>query len=335
MSDDVLIRPYRDGDEAAILDCYNAVFPHAGVGLPPRTQAHWRWKFRDNPVPRMLHMLAEAPNGDIVGMYVGIPVRIWVEGEERLAAQGVDFCVLPDWRRRGGPHGLFVDIGRAYIDTWHGPNPGEVSFTYGWPVPAWRSGQKHLGYLNIRDWDCTFRELGANAPRTTPDGVRTAQVERFSADVDGLFDHLKAGFGLTLIRDQRYLNWRYADCPDQTYRLYECRDTTSGALRGIAVYSPRCHVVADIAFIVDWLHDPADTDAMHSMLAVLERQATADGQEVIGSFWNHVDPRFLAIQRAGYMVKGTDYFIVLATAKYETRFFRDQWYFTMGDSDLV
>jgi hypothetical protein len=51
--------------------------------------------------------------------------------------------------------------------------------------------------------------------------------------------------------------------------------------------------------------------------------------------WNHVDPRFLQFQQLGFLVRGSPYFIVLASFKYDTHFYRDHWYFTMGDSDLI
>ena len=41
------------------------------------------------------------------------------------------------------------------------------------------------------------------------------------------------------------------------------------------------------------------------------------------------------LQRLGYLVRGTPYFVVLASFKYDTQYYRDNWYFTMGDSDLI
>jgi len=334
-SDEVILRAYQEGDEAAILDCYNRIFPDPEGGIPPRSSDHWRWKFQDNPTGLLHHVVAEHETAGIIGGYAGIPVRIWSEQREQLAAQGVDLMVLPEWRRVGRKPGLFVYLGWKYHELYCGSGDGEVLFTYGWPVPAWRMGQRYLGYWNIRDWDFVFREVDAHPARPTPGDLVTAEVERYGAEVDGLFDSLKATMGLALIRDSGYLNWRYADRPDARYRLYECRERESGALRGVCVYRVGDFVRPNTGFLVDWLAPADDEAATTSMGGALEEQARADKVGILVCVWNHVDPRFLAFQRMGFLVRGTSYFLVLASFKYDTFYYRDNWYFTMGDSDLV
>ena len=89
MSEPIQIRPYRAGDEAGILDCYNRVFPDPEAGIPKRSLEHWNWKFRDNPSGLIQHQLAVHEDQRIVGIYAGIPVRICCEGRDQIAAQEV------------------------------------------------------------------------------------------------------------------------------------------------------------------------------------------------------------------------------------------------------
>ena len=235
----------------------------------------------------------------------------------------------------GAKPGLFIHLGWKYHELFCGPGDDQVLFTYGWPVPAWRMGQRYLGYWNIRDWDFVFREVDGHPARSTPGDLETLEVERYGADVDRLFDTLKATMELALIRDARYLNWRYADRPDASYRLYECRERSSGALRGICVYRVGDFVRPNTGFLVDWLAPAEDEAATTSMVGTLEERAREDGVGILVSVWNHVDPRFLTFQRMGFLVRGTTYFLVLASFKYDTFYYRDNWYFTMGDSDLI
>ncbi len=332
--DPVVLRAYRPGDEQPVLECYNRIFPDPDAGIGPRSLAHWRWKFQDNPTGRIQHVVAEHATEGVIGAYAGIPVRIWSEGREQLAAQGVDLMVLPRWRRHGPRPGLFIHLGWKFHELFCGADDGKVLFTYGWPVPAWRAGQRYLGYWNIRNWDLVFRELSATRPRSGPAGLRTEPVARFGADVDALWQSLRPTFGLALIRDQRYLNWRYADCPDRDYTLYECRDA-DGALRGVCVYTVADFLVPNTGFMIDWLAPVDDADATMSMVCALEARGRADGVDVLAGLFNQVDPRFLVFQRIGFMVLGTTYFLVLASFKYDTIYYRDEWYMTMGDSDLL
>lgn len=337
MSDPIQIRTYRPGDETGILECYNRIFPTPDGRIRPRTLAHWRWKFPGNPTGLLHQVVAEHVDLGIVGGYAGIPVRIWSEGREQLAAQGVDLMVLPPWRRHGARPGLFIHLGWKYHELWCGAAAGKVLFTYGWPIPAWRMGQRYLGYWNIRDWDFLFRETGVPGftPRAVPAGLEVRTVARFGGDVDALWERLRGGFGLALQRDSRYLNWRYADRPDHPYRLLECRERATGALRGIAVDTVADFLRPHTAFVVDWLAPADDHDATVALLAAAEARAVTEQTGAVAMVLNHVDPRFLGFQRLGFLLLGTPYFLVLASFHYDTAYYRDHWYYTMGDSDLV
>ena len=336
-SDEVRIRAYQPGDEAGILAGYNRIFPTPDGRIPVRSQAHWRWKFERNPTGLLQHVVAEHDDHGIIGCYAGIPCAIWAEGREQLAAQGADLWVLPEFRRHGRRPGLFAWLGWAYHDLWCGAGAGKVLFTYGWPVPAWRMGQRYLGYLNIRDWDFLFRETGAPGftPRPGPGDLETTEVARFGADADQLWERLRPSLELALIRDARYLNWRYAERPDQRYALLECRERHGGALRGLCVYTQSDFLHPNSAFFVDWLAPADDADATVSMLAALEQRAVQDGAALLAGTLNQVDPRFARLQRLGFLVQGTPYFVVLASFKFDTIYYRQSWYWTMGDSDLI
>ncbi len=331
VTDAVVMRPYEPGDEEGIVACHNQVFTTG-----QRSLEHWNWKFRRNPVGKVFHVVAEHEDDGIIGSYAAIPFRIWSEGREQLGSQGVDMMVLPKYRRIGKRPGLFTHLGLHFHDLFCGRDDGKILYTYGWPMGNWKLGQKYLGYINIRDWDLTFLELGPDTPpRPTPSDLETKPVERFGEDVDALWESLKPQMGLATIRDHRFLNWRYADRPDHEYRLYECREKSTGALRGICVYTVADFMRPNTGFIADWLNEGNDVDAMISMIAVMERQAIEDQVGILASVWNHIDIRFLHLQHAGYKLKGTPYFLVLASFKYDTHYYRDNWYLTIGDSDLI
>lgn len=336
ITDSILMRGFEPGDEDGILTCYNRVFADPDKGIQPRSRAHWDWKFHANPKGLMRHVVAVHEDEGIVGAYSAIPYRIWSEGRVQTGSQGVDMMVRPEHRRAGTRPGLFTTLGLRFHEMYCGAGEDEILYTYGWPMGNWRMGQKYLGYMNIRDWDLTFLELGPDTPpRPAPGDLETRAVDRFGADVDALWASLQPQIGLATIRDAAFLNWRYADRPDHAYHLYECRERSTGTLRGIAVYTVGDFMRPNTGFIVDWLNEGNDVDAMRSMIAVIEQQAVADQVGIVASVWNHNDIRFLHLQHAGYKLKGTPYFLVLASFKYDTHFYRDNWYLTMGDSDLI
>ena len=337
MSDEVKIRAYQPGDEHALVEGYNEIFPQS------RDLQHWYWKFRDapigdNPIGNTQIAVAESAEAGIVGTYTSMMVRVRMEGEDLLAAQGLDMWVYPEFRRKAPRPGLFVHVGLKHYELFGGTAEGQARFHYGWPIPNWRIGQRYLRYENIRNWDFLYRQVppGGFPARSSSDALEVRRVDRFDADVDALWDQLKDATGLAIVRDQAYLNWRYADAHDRDYELFECRERESGALRGVFVFSRSDFLFPGASFIVDWLCPADDDDATTAMVAAAERRATESKRTVLAALFPSLDPRFLKFQQLGFLVYGTNYFLVVIPFDNRgTLFYREQWYHTAGDSDLL
>jgi hypothetical protein len=80
MSSNLEIRPYRPGDEVAIVDAWNSIFP-AQDGQAPRSLDSWRWAFAENPLRRCESVLAFV-EGELVGQYASVPQRAINHGRE-------------------------------------------------------------------------------------------------------------------------------------------------------------------------------------------------------------------------------------------------------------
>lgn len=337
MSDAVTIRAFREGDEQAWLDGYNRVF---GTSHP---LAHWHWKFRDapigdNPIGRIQIVVAEDPEAGIVGTYASLPVRIRMDGQDLLAAQGLDMWVLPEFRRKAPRPGLFVHLGYKHYEIFGGTAAGQVRFHYGWPIPNWRIGQKYLRYENIRDWDFLFRQVppGGLPPRATSAALEVKVVPRFDAATDALWAGVRDSTGLAIARDSAYLNWRYADAFGRSYVLLECRERDGGRLRGVAVWTKTDFLFPNSSFLVDWVCPADDDEAMVALVAAAERLSGEHRCGVLATLFPQMDPRFLKFQQLGFLVYGTSYFlVVIPFDQHETLYYREQWYHTAGDSDLL
>lgn len=331
MSAPITIRPYQPGDEESLLRGHNKIFPE-------RSLAHWQQKFGDNPTGQIHTMVAAHEDDGIVGAYVTLPAHAKVEDQRRIIGQCVDLWVLPQHRRFGPRPGLFVNLALAHYKEWGGKGESQNSFHHGWPIATWRIGQKYLKYEMVRDWDFLFREMepGGFAKRSTSGELEVRKVERYDADVDALWQEFSKETQLAVIRDQRYLNWRYADAHDATYELYECREKTSNKLRGIAVVAKRDFVISNTCFVVDWMVPNDDADATVALVAMAEQRANELQASALATLFQHRDPRFLEFQTLGFKVFGTIYFqVVIPFDKHDTHFYKEQWYHTLGDSDLV
>lgn len=330
--DGLTVRTYRDGDEQGILACYAKIFEQGVLDLE-----QWNWKFRDNPTGRVEIVVADHDTDGIVGVYAAIPYRADIDGEEAWASQGVDLAVLPEYRRVGPPPGLFISIGSLYHDEYCGQGPERASYYFGLPIPAWKHGHRHFGYQVGRDWDFLFLDPGSatSLERRVAPGLEVRTVETPSEDHDELELRVRPELRVAIRRDRDYWRWRYAARPDRTYRLLECRDRSSGKLRGAAVYSVADLLRPRTAWLVDWLVPSGDLEATEALICSAETHARADRTGALAALFSQVDPRFLAFQDLGFRVMGSPYFLAVVPYRHSLAFFRERWYFTLGDSDLV
>ena len=353
------VRPYRPGDEEAILACWNDIFPTADRAIAPRGPETFRWYFLENPVGGEPRIMLAWEGDRVVGQYAGCPIRALLEGRgEAVVVQAVDLMVRPSHRRMNLPDGgdqvvhftdlvkrgwraprrrpgLFVHLGRRYYERYCGPDKDLM--TYGYAVPAWRIGNRFLGYEMVEGTMVLFRELqaaGFTPAPATVGGVTVAEAEEFGAEVDGLWRRCAPELSFALVRDRAYLEWRYRDHPEHSYRIFKARDG-EGRLRGLALYRRGDFIIPGAGLVVDWLVPGDEEEAAAALLGSLEQAALAEGCPVLAALFPSRSPWFLRFQRRGYLVRGTEYILGVVTFYRTADWLRERWYYTLGDSDLA
>lgn len=325
------IRPYRPGDEVRIIDLFQRVF---GVA---RSLDHWRWKFQANPVGHCFMRLAETPAGEVVGQYVGLPARATYGGQTRIFTQIIDVVVDPRFRRGLKRPGLFGTLADAYINDYL--VSGQVSIGYGFPTPeALRIGQRVAGYVPLHPVMCLVLDLDGRdgtRPSWRTRRLRVEAIDRFGNEADRLWAQIGPGLGVATVRDSRYLNWRYADCPDVRYTLLAARRWFGADLAGAAIV--RLGVRDQpIACLVDWLVPSGDASTADLLLYHCERRSREAGMTQLqawfpASAWPH---RLLS--ERGFRQESTPYHLVALTKipDVSLEWVDQHWYYTMGDSDI-
>ncbi len=166
-------RPFEPGDEERILETFNLTFRQVcGQGYVDRGSAQWRWEYLDNPAGSLAY-LAVTEQGQVAAQYAGVLMRVHLGAEDRdlVFMHAVDSMVHPDFRRGLKKRPLFLEIAEAYFETYGGK---AFDLGFGYPVrPAWRIGERYLGYRKIRDLDFLLLDL-AGAPATPAWSPRTA-----------------------------------------------------------------------------------------------------------------------------------------------------------------
>ena len=326
------VRPYRPGDEYGILRLFNDVFAVGNPDFVPRPLDHWQWAFRDNPLSH--HTFVAEAEGRIVGNYTAMPQRWRTPDGILVGSQALDSCVAPEYRRSLKKTGLFLQLAGDWFD--HYGRPDRDVLVYGFPNPqAFRVGTRLLDYRPVR---CPVPELSLPlaAFRTAGESVRAVSLrERFDESIDALdAKHTKP---LSCVRDHRYLNWRYVDCPTADYRPFVA-ESASGEPLGWLITTLGWHGDRkNLVPLVDWSVAEGDLETWRALL----RAAAADagGRTDLDTFlawappWHH---HWAELQGLGFEAAESRFNLCIRVFHpcLSVPYAVDHWYVLMGDSDI-
>jgi hypothetical protein len=322
------VRVFAEGDEPALLELHNRAF----AGHPARSRAHWDWKFRGNGNGPVHAAVAMRGTERCLAVYAVVPHRCVLRGEEGVAGLQTDVAIDAELRRGLGGSRILVELGRRYLATFKTPS---LKLEWGFPEPGLHEvSLAHLRVGVLRDVVFLVRDAEAALPEPAA-RLDVHCVSRFGADADELWRRAALDFGAALVRDARYLNWRYADHPDIRYTLLEAR--SGGALRGLAVLRDG-GVDPRTVSLVDWLVPAADREAERALVAAALEETRARAMPCCVAWFPLALPLGQRFQRDhGFYAKSSPFQECYRawTRGLGRRWLDANWYQTMGDIDFV
>ena len=334
------IRSYQPGDEAGILQLLNEVFAEDNPGYAPRTMEQWRWEYEQNPCGNEI-VVAEEDGGRIIGHYACLPVRAKLGDRIVQCGQGVDSMVGREYRAGLKGEGLFLKTARYYFEK-HGL-PEQNAFGYGFPNnKAVRVGIRMLAYQPVF---APVRTLGRNLFEHSDDvdivpragGATKGEIvalDRLDQHADRLWERLAGDVAMGTVRDARYLNWRYMDCPCAPYLAFGLVDG-SAELRGLYVgrenwTGPPIFALAELLVGED------DPETTLRLLAHAVAEARARHQQRV-EFWCRPGSRLFRCASAhGFKAEDSPFNLCIKPYQegLELEWVKDNWHFSIGDADV-
>lgn len=329
------VREYREGDEGQILPMFQRSF------YVERSLARWRWEYRENPYGALKISEAFSEDGRLAAHYAGYPVRFLrhIGGERRgLAALQVgDTMTEPAFRHVGrGPTSLLGRTVRHYYARFC---EGQVAFNYGFNTGNIQRfslsfvGARRLESLPFHVLDLERRPLTPpNAIVSRLAGYRVERIRHFDERWDHFFHRVSGSYRLLVERDARYLEWRYARCPDTEYFLYAV--TRRGRLVGWSVFRRK----GERLLWGDALFDPGVPGAVRQLLAgALADPEHREARTVEAWITSHPSWWRERVESLGFESRPEPDdlgFVFVPFTEDPEEDFRAHLYYTMGDSDL-
>jgi hypothetical protein len=323
------VRDFVDADEPALLELHQAGF----AGHSPRTVEQWRWKYRRNPLQRVEIVVVTERGAGPAAVYCGVTHRALLDGRECFAGVHTDVTVAP--RFTGTPTGarLIAAAGDRFFARWAG---GATLLTWGFPEPPLqRIGLRFLRFEVLRDVNFLVREAEA-ARQPAPADVVVERVERFGALADELWSVCATELRTGVVRDARYLDWRFADQPACEHVLLVARDRASRSARGLAVLRAGGWS-EELASLLEWLVPRDDRAAEAALVAAALGETARLRRRWLACWFAGAHLELHRFQRDhGFFVQPTPYQECFRswTRRAGRRYLAQHWYQTMGDVDF-
>ncbi len=347
--------PYTPELAPAVLALHRRAWPEAEIG----DERFFRWQYDANPAGPALSALARArTGGELIGQFGAIPLRLWVDGEERLGALGLNVVTDEAYRRQG----VFAALGRAADERMAQAGaaiafamPNESSF----PGFVRRLGYTHAGDVPFLARPVNARRLAARrlrvpgAPalaallsqpffpplpavaRQVP-GVTVERVEQIDAQFDYLWRCVRGRERVMVVRDASFLEWRFRHIPLRRYEILRAR--VQGQQAGYIVLRVSDVLGMRAGLVVDFLVAGDDPSAGDALLAGGLAYFAGEDIDLIATLMLSHAPEYRVLRRAGFWPLPRallpQRFRLVARDGPAVRELRN-WFFTLGDYDVV
>jgi hypothetical protein len=232
------IRLYKPGDEIGIVKLFKEIFGRE------MTIEEWRWKYTGQGNKKVYSSIAVNETNEVIAHYGGVPHRMIYHGKEIYGLSIGDVMVHPTFR------GLKLFKKAAAMV----PDEAAIDgFILGYGFPNERALQlpEKLGlYEKIEDVFEANKEVRfhKNMNRLL---YKFFPISYDDRRINKLWESVKDTFGLSVVRDREYLQWRYEKHPFFSYELWGLRKRWSRRLQGLAVLRNEEEKMLIIDFVVN------------------------------------------------------------------------------------
>lgn len=309
------IRLYKPGDEQGIVNLFKEIFKRE------MTLEEWRWKYTGRGNKKVYSSVAVNETNDVIAHYGGIPHRMIYHGKEIYGLAIGDVMVHPQYR----DFKLFRELAALV--------PEEAAIDgfilgYGFPQERLLRLSEKLGlYEKIEDVFEANKEVRfhKNMNRLLYKFFPMSYDDR---RINKLWESVKDTFGLSVVRDREYLQWRYQKHPFFSYELWGLRKRWSRRLQGLAVLRKEEEKMLIIDFVVS-------DNLFSTLFQKIENYVFTIGKKKL-SLWH---PEYLTdkLTELGFFINKTVTCIPRTTHEkgLKKEDLKGKFFYAMGDTDFL
>lgn len=345
------IRKYQEGDEDQILELRGATL---GVS---RNIPWWNWIYKNGPDGPALFYLA-VDNQMIIGINPGLPLRMKIGNQVYKSVLGFDVMTHPDYQRQG----VLSALGPIHTENLL---KNGVSISYGSSTPQrYPVYQKmKLSYdifgicqppllVKVINWGEVLKtrygipsfagnlfgyvwERMTNPISSIQNGnIEIEQISSFNESIDTFWLKASEIKQIMIVRDMKYLNWRYVKKPGKDYAIFVAKRQKE--IIGFIVVRSETDIMTR-GFIVDLLTLPDEGIVATGLITRAIEYLQKKGAANVLCLMLQDTPYYGILRKMGFTQRdsGIQLNIRIYDRSLSTEFVTNpgNWYFVWGDTD--
>ena len=215
----MIIRDYQEGDYKHIINLIRVIYNDK---IAHKMTQRFQWQYQDNPFylkgdPTMM-VLEE--NKTILGLLGAYPLMLKVQSQVVKAFWVGDFMVHPQSRQ--GQKG--IDLARTITNMPY----LMVGFPAPYTMKIWLRF-KLIPFVQLIRISTPFNEkhqtisklnrLSKFLEKSLVDHIQVKKINKFDQKADDLWQRASMAYSNIQVRDSRFLNWRFVQCPYIQYEI--------------------------------------------------------------------------------------------------------------------
>jgi hypothetical protein len=220
----IQIRPYKDSDEGEIIKLFRVCF---GKEISIR---EWLWKYKKSPSGSLSYVVLDCDK--LISHYGGIKYLFSWEGETLLSYQSCDVMTHPNYRGKiFSKKPLVAKAGEMFY------RDNVMDFAFGFPSERHaRLQHLALGCAKHKSVALFKKELSTNHKiRTAAYMLKVGWDTVNSEALDSLWKDCSNASNLSIVKDSKYLFWRYMENPREYYTVVTLKDMVRRKVVSLAV----------------------------------------------------------------------------------------------------
>ena len=352
MAQSFVIRKYKQGDEKGIVELMRLCFGRADFDY---WMKHWVWEYKENPLDKDIWIVEH--NGQIVACHAHVPINLKVGKKIFKSCIAVDHMTHPNFRRRR----LQWKIGDIAHDELR---KAGIYFSYYFPGEVFhkhrRRGAQYEVYkipvmMKILDTNEILRELTGSRflskvlsvwlnptisiffrskKSSIIEDLKITEITHFDDRINDFWKNVSRYFGIIVVRNKEYLNWRYFKRPDSNFKVLLAEEDEK--ILGYIVFSSK----DEKGFIVDLLVDPHRIDVIQSLVSTAVEQLREEKVHRIVCWMLKNNPYYKVLRANGFIPYSSKYpfgVTIYSPSNVPVEFVKNpnNWYLTLGDTDGI